>query len=68
MRGDVEGAMQRYDEALVIDSNNFSARLSRANVNLSRGDYDSVDKDLDAVLKVSPKDFRANYLRALDAF
>ena len=60
--------MQRYDEALVIDSNNFSARLSRANLNLTRGDYDSVDKDLDAVLKVAPKDFRANYLRALEHF
>ena len=27
-----------------------------------------MDKDLDAVLKVSPKDFRANYIRALEHF
>ena len=40
--------------------------MARANIYLNRGDYDAVDKDLEAVLKVAPQDFRANYLRALE--
>ncbi len=68
MRGDVDGAMQRFGEALAIDPNNVTAHLSRANVNLSRGDYAAVDQDLDPVLKLSPQNFGANYLRALENF
>jgi len=68
MRGDVDGAITRFGEALAIDPNNPTAHLSRANINLSRGDYPAVDKDLDPVLKLSPENFGANYLRALENF
>jgi putative PEP-CTERM system TPR-repeat lipoprotein len=68
VRGDADGAMQRFGEALAIDPNNVTARLSRANVNLSRGDYAAVDKDLDPVLAAAPQNFGANYLRALEFF
>jgi putative PEP-CTERM system TPR-repeat lipoprotein len=68
MRGDLDGAMQRFGEALSIDPNDATAHLARANANLSRGDYAAVDKDLDAVLKASPQNFAANYLRALELF
>ena len=67
-RGDVDGAMQRFGEALAIDPNNPTAHLSRANINLSRGDYPAVDQDLDPILKLSPENFGANYLRALENF
>ena len=67
-KGDTDGAIQRFGEALVLDPNNVTARLSRANVNLSRKDYDSVDNDLDPILKASPANFAANYLRALEDF
>ena len=66
MRGDADGAIQRFDEALALDPNNVTARLARANVYLNRGDYAAVDKDLKALSKGSPQDFRANYLRALE--
>ena len=67
-KGDFDGAIQRFGEALVLDPNNVNARLSRANVNLTRNDYGSVDNDLDPILKASPVNFAANYLRALEDF
>ncbi len=67
-RGDADGALQRWSEALAIDPNNITAHLSRANINLSRGDYAAVDKDLDPVLTLAPQNFGANYLRALEDF
>jgi len=68
VKGDTDGAIQRFGEALAIDPNSQSARLGRANVNLSRGDYGSVDNDIDPILKASPENFAANYLRALEHF
>jgi putative PEP-CTERM system TPR-repeat lipoprotein len=67
-KGDSDGAIQRFGEALILDPNNVNARLSRANVNLTRNDYGSVDNDLDPILKTSPANFAANYLRALKDF
>src|SRR3954452_15253921 len=63
--GDANGAIQRFDEALALDPGNVTARLARANVYLNRDDYDAVDRDLAAVSKASPQDFRMNYLWAL---
>jgi putative PEP-CTERM system TPR-repeat lipoprotein len=68
MRGDADGAMHRFAEALEIDPNNVTAHLSRANINLSRGDYAAVDKDIDPVFALTPQNFGANYLRALEDF
>ena len=67
-RGDVDGALQRFDDALAIAPDNFAAHMSRANINLSRGDFAAVDKDIDPLLKRSPQNFGANYLRALEFF
>ena len=66
LRGDADGAIQRFGEALAADPGNIGARLARANLYLNRGDYADLDKDLEAVLKAAPQDFRANYLRALE--
>ena len=66
LRGDADGAIQRFDEALTLDPGNIGARLARANVYLNRNDFTALDKDLEVLLKAAPQDFRANYLRALE--
>ena len=33
LRGDADGALQRFDEALTLDPGNTGARLARANLN-----------------------------------
>ncbi|MGE0294930.1 MAG: XrtA/PEP-CTERM system TPR-repeat protein PrsT [Hyphomonadaceae bacterium] len=65
--GNADGAIQRFGEALALDPGNISARLARATVYLNRGNYDALDRDLMAVSKASPQDFRANYLWSLRA-
>ena len=66
LRGDADGAIQRFDEALTLDPGNTGARLARANVYLNRNDFTALDKDLEVLLKAAPQDVRANYLRALE--
>ena len=66
LRGDADGALQRFDEALTLDPGNIGARLARANLNVNRNDFTALDKDLEVLLKAAPQDFRANYLRALE--
>lgn len=65
-RGDQEGAMRLFDEALKIDPTDVSARLSRANVNIALGKYHAADEDIHPILKASPNQFMANYLRGLE--
>jgi cellulose synthase operon protein C len=42
-RGDQEGAMRLFDQALKIDPKNVSVQLSRANVNIALGKYKAAD-------------------------
>ena len=42
------------------------AHLSRANVNIAQGKFKAADEDLDPILKASPNNFMANYLRGLE--
>lgn len=63
-RGDREGAMRRFDEAIKIDPQNRSARLSRAALNIRDRDFTAADGDLDPILKANPNDVQANLLRA----
>jgi putative PEP-CTERM system TPR-repeat lipoprotein len=65
-RGDQDGALRLFEDALKIDPKNLLARLSRANVNVTLGKYKAADEDLDPILKSSPNNFMANYLRALE--
>jgi putative PEP-CTERM system TPR-repeat lipoprotein len=65
-RGDASGAVRLFGEALEIDPDYQLARLSRANVNVARGEFAAADEDLDPVLHVSSKNFMANYLRGLE--
>jgi tetratricopeptide (TPR) repeat protein len=42
------------------------ALLSRADANIALGNYVAADADIDAILKASPNQFGANYLRGLE--
>ena len=42
------------------------AHLSRANVKIAQGNFKAADEDLDPILKASPNNFMANYLRGLE--
>src|SRR5207302_11032107 len=64
--GDANGAVRLFSEALEIDPDHRLARLSRANVNIARGEFATADRDLDPILQASPKNFMANYLRGLE--
>ncbi len=65
-RGDANGAVQLFGEALEIDPDYQLARLSRANVNVARGEFAAADQDLDPILQASPENFMAKYLRGLE--
>jgi putative PEP-CTERM system TPR-repeat lipoprotein len=65
-RGDANGAVRLFGEALEIDPDYQLARLSRANVNIARGEFATADQDLDPILQASPKNFMAKYLRGLE--
>src|SRR5262249_52272425 len=45
-RGDHEGAMRLFNEALKIDPKNGAAQLSRADVNITLGKYKLADEDI----------------------
>jgi cellulose synthase operon protein C len=65
-RGDQDGALRLFDEALKIDPKNGLGHLSRANINIALGKYKVADEDLDPILKAAPNNFMANYLRGLE--
>jgi cellulose synthase operon protein C len=65
-RGDQDGAMRLFNDALKIDPKNVAAQLSRANVNIALGKYKLADEDIDPILKASPNQFMANYLRGME--
>src|SRR6516162_9802901 len=65
-RGDQEGAVRLFEQALKIDPNNIWAHLGRANVNIALDKYKAVDEDIDPILKADPNQLMANYLRGLE--
>ena len=65
-RGDMDGALRRFDEALKINPNFLPARLSRANLNIALNRFAAADSDLGPILKLAPKNLEANYLRAYE--
>src|SRR5947209_2675628 len=64
--GDASGAVRLFGEALEIDPDYQLARLGRANVNVARGEFAAADEDIDLVLRGTPTNFMANYLRGLE--
>jgi putative PEP-CTERM system TPR-repeat lipoprotein len=67
-KGDRDGALRQFDEAVRIDPNNLSARLIRAGLYIDEGKFVAADADLDLALKASPDNVQANYLRAAEYF
>src|SRR5271166_266023 len=65
-RGDADAAAHLFGAALEIDPKDQLARLSRANVNIARGEFVAADEDLDPILQAAPDNFMANYLRAVE--
>ena len=65
-RGDVDGAVHLFDEALNIDPKDLQSHLGRANIYIGLGKFKAADEDLDPILKSTPNNFMANYLRALE--
>ncbi len=63
-QGDREGAMHRFDDAIKIDPQNRSARLSRVVLNIQDRKFAAADEDLNPILKANPNDVQANLLRA----
>lgn len=66
VRGDLDAAVRLFDEALRIDPANLPARLSRADTNIAVGKFKEADADLDPILKDTPNNFMANYLRGME--
>ena len=65
-RGDAAGAMNIFEGALKIDPKNVSVRLSRADLNIAEGKFAAADEDLVPILKASPSNFLANFLRGVE--
>jgi putative PEP-CTERM system TPR-repeat lipoprotein len=64
-QGDLKGALAFYDKALQDDPEFVEALVSRAGLLLDLNRPADVRKDLDALLKVDPKDPRGAYLSSL---
>lgn len=64
-QGDLKGALAYYDKALQGDPEYVEALISRAGLLLDLNRPADVRKDVDALLKVDPKDPRGAYLSSL---
>lgn len=64
-QGDLKGALSYYDKALQDDPAFVEALVSRAGLLLDLNRPADVRKDVDALLKVDPKDPRGAYLASL---
>ena len=67
-RGDLDGALRAFGQALQIDPKNLKALLGRAHVAVAQGKFKAADEDLDPILQAAPDNFMANYLRGLEQF
>lgn len=65
VQGDVNGALAAYTQALQINANHVEARVARAGLLVDAGQGTEATKDLSEVQRLSPKEPRAAYLRAL---
>jgi putative PEP-CTERM system TPR-repeat lipoprotein len=63
--GQLGGALAAYDKALAVDASHAEARIARTGIYIDLGQPAEASKDLDALLKLAPREPRAAYLRAL---
>jgi len=60
-KGDLDGALQSYDEALRLNPRSFEARTGRGVVHARRGEYDMAEKILRDALVLNPDPARVHY-------
>lgn len=65
MRGDAQGALDAYGRSISLQPGNVNTRIARAGLLLDAGRLDEALIDLDEVRKLSSREPRAAYLRAL---
>jgi putative PEP-CTERM system TPR-repeat lipoprotein len=63
--GDRQGALVAIDEALKINSNHMSARLTKAMLHIELQDYQAALPHVDYILAEIPNEPRAGYLKAI---
>ena len=63
--GNVRDAFAAYDRALSIQADHLEARIARAGLRIDRGQYAEAAKDVAELKRLSPREARAAYLRAL---
>jgi cellulose synthase operon protein C len=65
LKNDVPGAIAVLDELIIEQPSVVQARLDRASLELAIGKNDDAQRDLNVVLKGSPGNVQAIYLRAV---
>ncbi|WP_394788320.1 XrtA/PEP-CTERM system TPR-repeat protein PrsT [Rhodoferax sp.] len=65
VQGDLRGAIAAYDSALQQDPKHIEARVARAGVSVDLGKYAEASKDVAELQRLSPREPRAAYLKAL---
>jgi tetratricopeptide (TPR) repeat protein len=60
-RGNLEGAINLFEQVIKIDPKNLPVHLHRADINIAEGKLKAADEDLDLILKAAPNNFMANY-------
>ncbi len=65
VQGDVKGALAAYDQAVKLDARHVEARVTRAGLYVDLRRYDDAARDLDELARLSLRDPRGAYLRAL---
>jgi putative PEP-CTERM system TPR-repeat lipoprotein len=63
--GDLGGAKAAYDRALQIDAKHVEARVARAGLEIDLGRIDEANADIAELQRLSPREPRGAYMRAL---
>ena len=63
--GDLPGTLLAYDRAIKLDARHLEARVARAGVYIDVGRQADASRDVEELVRISPKEPRAAYLQAL---
>ncbi len=66
--GEVQPAIDAYQQALTLEPDNMSAHLGRAMMLIAQQKYPEAEQDVTAVMQILPKHPIALYLKGLSAF
>jgi len=65
LQGDANAALERYARALQLQPAHIEALVSRAGLLVDRGRHADAQRDVDALLRLAPRDPRGAYLQSL---